>query len=198
MRSSVIVTWSQCWSGRCAPARPCFGPCSNRHPLTKRRLPLPQCKLLQSGPSRQGPTSGLLQSRTVPGTYTISCLALVIWGYRVAQDKARGNFQIIETRLCLCPTVQGVVFRATTTPRGLAVGGHRGLRCTRRLVGGAKGHRAIPQLSSSSAGPSVWKTRPSLPSPSAHRQEPGGDHQQGPSSIGPAALFPSGAYGTPA
>ena len=33
---------------------------------------------------------------------------------------------------------------------GLAVGGHRGLRCTRRLVGGAKGHRAIPQFSSCS------------------------------------------------
>ena len=29
--------------------------------------------------------------------------------------------------------------------RGLAVGGHRGLRCTIILVTGAKGHRAIPQ-----------------------------------------------------
>ena len=80
--------------------------------------------------------------------------------------------------------------RCAFPSRGLAVGGHRGLRCTRRLVGGAKGHRAIPQLSSCSAGPSVWKTRPSLPTPSAHRQEPGGDHLQGPSSIGPTAAAP--------
>ena len=35
--------------------------------------------------------------------------------------------------------------KAETPNRGLAVGGHRGLRCTIILVTGAKGHRAIPQ-----------------------------------------------------
>ena len=42
-----------------------------------------------------------------------------------------------------------------------------------------------PAVAHSPVGPSVRKTRPSVSSPSAHRREPGGDHLQGPSSIGP-------------
>ena len=79
--------------------------------------------------------------------------------------------------------------------RGLAVGGHRGLRCARRLVGGAIGHWAIPQLSSCPAGPSAGKRVHPYQAHSAHRRDPWGEHLQGPSSIGPMALFPSGAYG---
>jgi hypothetical protein len=38
-------------------------------------------------------------------------------------------------------------------------------------------------LPNSPAGPSVWKTRPYEPIPSAHRRQPGGDHLQVPSSM---------------